>query len=186
MEPDRLGRLVALGGWEHEHSIEIAGSDPVLPTPWPVGEVAATALGLAGDAAARLARRAGANPGPTRVTVADAAAATIGFALVRVDGAPMTRTNTDNPWVGRYRCADDRWVHLHGGFASLADRLADVLDLPSSANGSAIAEATFSWRSEELEDAVADARGCAVLIRSESEWRRHPQGENSSTHGRRS
>ena len=70
----------------------------------------------AGRAAARLAERAGGDPGPVRVDVGDAAAATIGFAVMRVDGESMARTNAENPWVGRYRCADGRWIHLHGGF----------------------------------------------------------------------
>jgi crotonobetainyl-CoA:carnitine CoA-transferase CaiB-like acyl-CoA transferase len=109
--------------------------------------------------------------------VADAAAATIGFAVMRVDGESMARTNAENPWVGRYRCADGRWIHLHGGFPALAERLASLLDLPIGADETAIGAAVGRWESGHLEDAVAARRGCSAIIRTEDEWRRHPQGE---------
>ncbi len=177
MEPGRIARVVALGRLELAGDIVVDGNDPVLATPWPVGEVAAVALARAGDAAAQLARRAGGDPGPVRTDVGDAAAATISFALMRVDGASMARTNADNPWVGRYRCADGRWIHLHGGFPPLVDRLAALLDLPCDADEATIATAVSRRESGPLEDAVAERRGCAAIIRTEDEWRRHPQGE---------
>ena len=176
MEAQRLARVAELGGWSTDVGIEITGSDPALPTPWPVGEVAAVALAHAGAAAARLARRAGGDPGPVRSDVGDAVAATIGFAVMRLDGQSMTRTNADNPWVGRYRCADGRWIHLHGGFPALADRLAALLGLPVDADQPTIATAVSSWDSAPLEDAVADRHGCSAIIRTEDEWRHHRQG----------
>ncbi len=176
MDNDRLALLTDRGGWTLDEPIEITGADPVLPSPWPIGEVAAVALAQVGAAAARLARRAGGDPGPVRVDVAEAAATTIGFALLRLDGRPMSRTNTDNPWVGRYRCADERWIHLHGGFPPLVSRLAAILGLDPGADEKAIATAVESVESAGLEDDVAAARGCAAIIRTEEEWRRHPQG----------
>ncbi len=176
MQPDRIEKVAAAGGWTVVGPVEIDGDDPALDTPWPVGEVAAVALAQAGDSAARLARRAGGDPGSVRTDVGDAAAATIGFALMRVDGEPMARTNADNPWVGRYRCGDGRWIHLHGGFPNLADRLADLLGLEPGAAEESIAAATARWESAALEDAVAERSGCSAIIRSEDEWRRHPQG----------
>lgn len=176
MELDRVASMGDLGGWPALGSTEIDGDDPVLPTPWKVGEVAAVALAQVGAAANRLAERAGADPGAVRVRVADAAAATIGFAVMRVDGVSMSRTNAGNPWVDRYRCADGRWIHLHGGFPPLVERLSKVLGIPVDVDESAISAATATWRSPELEDAVAEQRGCAAVIRTEDEWRAHPQG----------
>ncbi|HSP29148.1 MAG TPA: CoA transferase [Ilumatobacteraceae bacterium] len=177
MDTGRIAEVASLGGRTFESDVVIAGADPVLATPWPVGEVAGVALAQAGDAAARLARRAGGDPGPVRTDVGDAAAATIGFALMRVDGASMARTNAENPWVGRYRCGDGRWIHLHGGFPALADRLASLLELPADADESTIAAAVTGWESSAVEDAVAERRGCAAIIRTDDEWRGHPQGE---------
>jgi crotonobetainyl-CoA:carnitine CoA-transferase CaiB-like acyl-CoA transferase len=177
MDSTRVAHLAELGGLRLDGAVEIVGSDPVLPTPWPVGEVAAVALAQAGVAAARLSRHADASPGPVRVAVADAAAATIGFAVMRVDGESMARTNAENPWVGRYRCADGRWIHLHGGFPALAERLASLLDLPGDADENAIGAAVGRWESGPLEDAVAARSGCSAIIRTEDEWRQHPQGE---------
>lgn len=177
MDASRLLAITEAGGWSREEPIEIIGADPVLPTPWPVGDVAAVALARAGGAAARLAEHAGGDPGPTRVTVADAAAATVGFAVMRVDGESMARTNADNAWVGRYRCADGRWIHLHGGFPALADRLAGLLGLAGEAHATEISAAVSTWDSRVLEDAVADIRGCSAIIRTDAEWRHHPHGE---------
>jgi crotonobetainyl-CoA:carnitine CoA-transferase CaiB-like acyl-CoA transferase len=176
MDSTRLGHVAELGGLDFDGAVEVVGADPVLASPWPVGEVAAVALARAGVAAARLARRAGANPGPVRVVVSDAAAATVGFAVMRVDGESMARTNAENPWVGRYRCADGRWIHLHGGFPALAERLASLLDLSTDADEPAIGAAVRPWESRQLEDAVAERHGCSAIIRTEEEWRRHPQG----------
>ena len=181
MDDDRIAGIAALGGWTHRLDAAITGVDPALATPWPVGEVAAVALAQVGVAAARLARRAGGDPGSVRTDVGDAAAATIGFAVMRVDGASMMRTNAENPWVGRYRCADGRWIHLHGGFPPLVDRLASLLGLPTDADEAAIAAAAAVWESGPLEDAVAERRGCATIMRTEEEWRAHPQGELVAT-----
>ena len=176
MEPARIARIADLGGWSLDGDVELTGADPALATAWPVGEVAAVALAAAGSAAARLARRAGGDPGPVRTDVGDAAAATIGFALMRVDGESMARTNAENPWVGRYRCADGRWIHLHGGFPPLAGRLASLLGLGVVADEATIAATVRGWESSRLEDTIAERRGCSAIIRSEDEWRRHPQG----------
>lgn len=172
----RADELTRHGRWAPCDEIEIVGADPVVPGPWPVGDVAAVALARTGAAAARLARLGGGDPGPTRVAVAEAAAATIGFAVMRVDGDAMARTNAANPWVGRFRCADGRWIHLHGGFPPLVARLADRLSLSVDADEAAIAAATSDWHSEDLEEAVAAVRGCAAVIRTVDEWRAHPQG----------
>jgi len=182
MDDARIAAVVDAAGAPFSHlaegvDVRLDGADPILATPWPVGDVAAVALAGAGSAAAQLARRAGGMPGPVRVTAADAAAATIGFAVMRVDGQPMSRTNAANPWVGRYRCADGRWIHLHGGFPPLVDKLADVLGIDAGSDAAAIADATRRRASGELEDVIAARDGCAAIIRTEDEWRMHPHGE---------
>lgn len=173
---DSVTRIADLAGWSLLDPVTVDGHDPVLATPWPVGEVAAVALAQVGAAAARLARRAGGDFGPVQVSVSDAAAATVGFAVMRVDGAAMGRTNADNPWVGRYRCADGRWIHLHGGFPALAGRLAALLGVAPESDAASISAAVSVWESDALEDAIADVRGCSAIIRTDDEWRRHPQG----------
>ncbi len=177
MQPGRIAHVAELGMLTLDGDVEIAGSDPALTTPWPVGEIAAVALARSGVAAARLARRAGGAPGPVRANVEHAAAATIGFAVMRVDGESMARTNADNPWVGRYRCADGRWIHLHGGFPALAERMASLLDVPVGADEATIAAVVSGSESAALEDAIAKRRGCSVIIRTEDEWREHEQGQ---------
>jgi crotonobetainyl-CoA:carnitine CoA-transferase CaiB-like acyl-CoA transferase len=177
MDRTRLVEVSGHGRWRSDPDALISGRDPVLSTPWPVGDVAAVALAQVGAAAARLARSAGGDPREVRVDVADAAASTIGFGVMRVDGLPMSRTNAANPWVDRYRCGDGRWIHLHGGFPVLAARLAELFDLALDADESMIAAAVERWTSDSLEDAIAERRGCSAIVRDEAEWRRHPHGE---------
>lgn len=135
MDARRSALIADLGGWRTDIALALDGTDPILPTPWPVGEVDAVALAQVGAAGAALARRAGAEV-----------------------------------------CADGRWIHLHGGFPPLVDRLASLLGIAADADEHSIATATAKWESAELEDAVAAVHGCAAIIRTEDEWRQHPQG----------
>jgi hypothetical protein len=57
MDHGRIAEIATLGGWTFDSHVVVTGADPVLATPWPVGEVAGVALALAGAAAARLAQR---------------------------------------------------------------------------------------------------------------------------------
>jgi len=51
-----------------------------------------------------------------------------------------------------------------------------LLGVPLDADDVAIATAVAGWESGALEDAVADVRGCSAIIRTDDEWRQHPQG----------
>ena len=173
---------------------EIVGRDPVLRSPFPLGEAAATVLALCGDGAAAIWAARGHGPQRPRVEVRRAAAALAGFAFQRLDPGPEARAadwepepggwrawgarsmlrgeNASNPAVGIYRTTDGRWLHLHGGLPHLARRIEAVL----GASGAAIAGAVGRWEAAALEDALAEAGTCGVIVRDADEWRDHPQG----------
>lgn len=157
-------------------SIIIEGADPVFPARCPIGEVAAVALAEIGDAARDLSIQAGGDPGNVSTSVERGAQSIISFALTKVDGAAIRRTNQSNPFVRAYRCRDDRWIYLHGGFDNLVAKLATVLAVEMSASFDEVGAAVAGWDAEELEDAVATADGCAAMIRTEEEWVEHPHG----------
>ena len=157
-------------------SITIAGVDPVFPARSPIGEVAAVALAEIGDAARDLSIQAGGDPGRVSTSVERGAQSIISFALTKVDGASIPRTNQSNPFVRAYRCRDDRWIFLHGGFDNLVVKLADILEVERSASFEDVSTAVAGWDVQTLEDAIAATGGCAARIRSEDEWLDHPHG----------
>ena len=89
--------------------IVIDGTDPVLPARCPIGEVAASALAAVGEAARELSLMAGGDPGEVRTSVEKGAQSIISFAITKVDGENIARTNQSNPFVRSYPCADGRW-----------------------------------------------------------------------------
>ncbi len=100
-----------------------------------------------------------------------AAASLLSFMYQRVSGLVFERRSLAT--TALYRGADDRWIHLHGGFRSREGTLA-LLGCADEAD--AIARAVATWDAQALEDALAARGCCGVCLRSADEWRRHPQG----------
>lgn len=78
-----------------------------------------------------------------------------------------------DPLAGDYR-ARDGWIRLHTN--APAHRAAALSVLGHSTDPASLSRAISHWEADSLEDAVVAAGGCAALMRSSQEWRRHPQG----------
>lgn len=159
--------------------IGVSGKDPVLPTKLRIGEAAAAALAIGAFAASAYHReRTGSNDvgvSEVNVDVALAAASLLGFFVQRLDGAELPRPSLLNPTVDFYPCKDGRWIHLHGGFPNLEKGLLDFFGCERDKEQ--VAAKVAQWDSQALEDEIA-ARGlCACVVRTEEEWRAHPQGQ---------
>ncbi len=176
MTPREIESLAGLAGLALSADTIIDGADPVLPSRFHLGEAAAVALADAADGAAALSRRAGGSPGPVRTSALTGACAIISFGLQRIDGEVIPRTNQSNPFVRPYRCGDDRWVFIHGGFPGLAAGLADLLGVADDASRAEVGEAMATWSSQALEDAIGEQGLCGVVVRTPEEWLAHPQG----------
>ncbi len=74
------------------------------------------------------------------------------------------------PW----KTKDERCVIPHFVLQHLADRVLGVLKCESTPES--VSAAVASWNSDELEDAIAEARGCGGKIRSQQEWLNHLSG----------
>jgi crotonobetainyl-CoA:carnitine CoA-transferase CaiB-like acyl-CoA transferase len=154
----------------------IVGSDPVFASPFPLGEVAATALAACGRAAANLWELRTGEQQDVRVDVGAAAASLLGFAFQSLNGSTPRRTNEGNPFVALYECRDGRWIHLHGTLRpdpSAPTR--KVLGLATDVDRDAIASAVKRWDAQALEDALAEASTCGATVRTADEWKAHPQ-----------
>lgn len=176
MTPRDIEQLAGLAGLTLPAGTVIDGADPVLPSRFHLGEAAALALADAADGAASLSRDAGGSPGPVRTSALAGACAIISFGLQRIDGEVIPRTNQSNPFVRPYRCGDDRWVFIHGGFPGLAAGLADLLGVAEDADRAAVGEAMARWSAQALEDAIGEHGLCGVVVRTPDEWLAHPHG----------
>jgi len=154
--------------------VTISGSDPVFPSPFPVGEAAAVALGACGAAVAALY---GVDQ-DVEVDVRRAAASLVGFAVQRVEGGGAEFDRTVPPLTALYECRDGRWIHLHGGFPHLASGTARVLGLDEADTGDAdrVAAAVARFDAQDLEDELAAAGMCGAMARTADEWAAHPHG----------
>jgi len=153
------------------HELVITNRDPVLPTRFRVGEAAAGALAAQAVAAADLWCLRGGAPQRIELDVRAAAASLVSFAFQRVAGVTIPRGPLAT--TALYRARDDRWIHLHGGFASGEGTLAL---LGCADETSVIAQAVSRWDAQALEDALAERGLCGAMLRSADEWREHPQG----------
>lgn len=156
--------------------IHIDGDDPVLASPYPVGEAAAVALAAQAAAASELWRLRTGRAQSISVDIRAAAASLVSFLLMKVDGGPPPqREAATNPLVALYECADGRWLHLHGAFPKLRAATLDVLKCGDTRDE--IAAAVKAWAAQDLEDALATAGACGAMARTSGEWAAHPQGQ---------
>ena len=157
--------------------VTVDGADPVLPSRFHLGDVAAAALAEVGFGASRLSQLAGGPGGAVTTSAVAGACAVISFGLQRVDGEIVPRTNQSNPFVRPYQCGDGRWVYIHGGFPHLAAGLADLLDVPADADRAALSAAVAQWTAFDLEAAIGERNLCGIALRTVDEWLKHPHGQ---------
>jgi crotonobetainyl-CoA:carnitine CoA-transferase CaiB-like acyl-CoA transferase len=153
--------------------LTIHGADPILASRFFAGEAAATALGLAGAAAARLHELRTGESQAVAVDVRDAATTLIGFLFQQAD-TDFDLQRHANVWTELYEAGDGRWIHLHGGFPQLGAGLADLL--ACSADRETVAAAVRRWKAADLEDAIAERHLCGAMVRTTDEWARSEHG----------
>jgi hypothetical protein len=153
---------------------EFLHDDPIVPTPFRVGAAAASAVGLEAAAVGEIWRLRGGAQQDIRVDLRAAAASLVSFSLLRLDGQPVPRPSEFKPTVGLYSTMDGRWIHLHGGFAHLERRTLDLLNAENTKES--VAASVARWNASALEDALAYMNQCGAVVRTEEEWRAHPQG----------
>jgi len=153
-----------------EH-IAIEGSDPVLPSPFKIGEAAAATIGATALAAAELWRL---RTGRAQQVRLDTRAAAIAFRSerhLRINGAPPPPLWDDI--AGFHATGNGRWLQLHTNFPHHRERALGVLGCPG--DRPSVAKAIADWEGEELEEALIAAGTCAACVRTPQEWLAHPQ-----------
>jgi crotonobetainyl-CoA:carnitine CoA-transferase CaiB-like acyl-CoA transferase len=171
---DPLRTLLPIAGWgeDRARTVEITGGgDPILPTPFRIGETAAAALAALGLAVSDLWELRTGRRQQVAVDVRQATASLRSGRYMRLEGAPVPKER--NPVMGVYPARDGRWSYLHCGFPNHRDAALRVLGVPEERE--AVRRAVAGWDALELEEAIIAAQGAGGMLRSMHEWARHPQ-----------
>ncbi|WP_261546470.1 CoA transferase [Burkholderia multivorans] len=147
----------------------VTGDDPVLPSTFRIGTLAAATIAAAGLAAAECHRLRTGVAQRVDVSVRDALVAFRSERYLRVDDGPPPELR--HPVTGFYATRDGRWIQLHANFAHHLHGILDVLDCGE--RPADVAAAIRTWDGAALDTALADAGLCAALIRTPDEWAAH-------------
>ena len=148
-----------------------SGTDPVLPTPFRIGEAGAATLAATGVAAADLwAIRTGRRQSVSVDFRHATASLRSGHYMKLGDGEV---SHARNAIMGVYPTKDGRWSYLHCNFPN--HRAAALSVLGCAEDREAVARAVLTWNAADLEEAIIAAKGAGGMVRSKAEWADHPQ-----------
>ena len=175
MTNDALRTLLPIAGWAEDRAseVEITGdSDPILPTPFLIGETSAAALSAVGLAVSDLWDLRTGRRQEIAVDTRQATASLRSGHYMQMDGAPVSSDR--NPMMGVYPAMNGRWSYLHCNFPN--HRAAALSVLGVEEDREAMAWAVAKWNALELEEAIIAANGAGGMVRTMAEWAQHPQG----------
>src|SRR5262250_1724563 len=174
MANDALRTILPVAGWLDERTREVeitGGPDPILPTPFRIGETSTAALAAVGLAASDLwTLRTGRRQEITLDTRHATASLRSGHYL-KMDGAHVSTDR--NTIMGVYPARSGRWSYLHCNFPNHRAAALSVLGVPEDRD--AVRKAVAQWDALELEEAIIAAKGAGGMVRTMDEWAKHPQ-----------
>ena len=174
MTNDALGTLLPIAGWLEDSArvVEITGgTDPILPTPFRIGETSAAALAAIGLAVSDLWELRTGRRQEVAVDTRQATASLRSGYYLQMDGAPVSTER--NAVMGVYPAKNGRWSYLHCNFPNHRAAALSVLGVPEDRQ--AVAKAVAQWDALELEEAIIAANGAGGMVRTMEEWGQHPQ-----------
>jgi len=168
-------------GMPADGEVTIKGNDPVFSARFKIGETTANILAGVGVAVTDIHEMKTGKRQKVAIDVRHAAATCQSSKLMRLSTASGWQ-QVDTPSMAHMRsitqpwqCKDGRWYLPHFNLPHLHDRVIGVLKCESNAD--AVARAIAKWDSHDLEEAVAAARACGSIVRSNKEWYEHPHGK---------
>src|SRR5215510_2600715 len=171
---DALRTILPVAGWSEDRvgTVEISrDTDPILPTPFRIGETGAAALGAVGLAASDLWELRTGRRQQIAVDTRQATASLRSGTYLKMDDSPVP--NGRNEVMGVYPSKNGRWNYLHCNFPNHRAAALGVLGVPE--NREAVRKAVAQWDALELEEAIIAAKGAGGMVRSMEEWAKHPQ-----------
>jgi crotonobetainyl-CoA:carnitine CoA-transferase CaiB-like acyl-CoA transferase len=171
---DALRTILPVAGLDPERArtVEITGgTDPVLPTPFRIGETAAAALAATGLAVSDLWRLRTGREQQVAVDLRQATASLRSGHYLKMEQAEVKHDR--NPVMGMYPAKNGRWSYIHANFPNHRAAALKVLGVPEDKE--AVRQAVANWDALELEEAIIAANGAGGMVRSMAEWAQHPQ-----------
>lgn len=175
MVTDRsLATILSTVGWDGARAAEpqiTGGLDPILPTPFRIGETAAASLAAVGLAVSDLWELRTGRRQEVAIDTRQATASLRSGKYLAMDGTPVAAERT--PVMGVYPAKNGRWSYLHCNFPNHRDAALGVLGVEEDRE--AVRRAVAQWDALELEEAIIAAKGAGGMVRSMAEWAQHPQ-----------
>jgi crotonobetainyl-CoA:carnitine CoA-transferase CaiB-like acyl-CoA transferase len=174
MTNDALRTLLPIAGWPEERAsaVELTGGpDPILPTPFRIGETSTAALAAVGLAVADLWELRTGRRQAVAVETRQATASLRSGHYMQIDGKPVSTER--NPVMGVYPAKNGRWSYLHCNFPNHRAAALSVLGVPEDRE--AVRQAVANWDALALEEAIIAAKGAGGMVRTMAEWAQHPQ-----------
>jgi crotonobetainyl-CoA:carnitine CoA-transferase CaiB-like acyl-CoA transferase len=174
MSHEALRTILPVAGWSEDRAraVEISrDADPILPTPFRIGETAAAAVAAVGLAVSDLWQLRTGRPQQVAVDTRQATASLRSGHYMTLDGAPVSTER--NTIMGVYPAKNGRWSYLHCNFPNHRAAALSVLGVPEDRE--AVRKAVAGWDALELEEAIIAAKGAGGMVRTMEEWAKHPQ-----------
>jgi crotonobetainyl-CoA:carnitine CoA-transferase CaiB-like acyl-CoA transferase len=175
-----LRTILPIAGWPEERAraVEITGgADPILPTPFRIGEASTATLAAVGLAVSDLWElRTGRRQG-IAIDTRQATASLRSGTYLKIDGTPVPFGR--NVVMGSYPAKNGRWSYLHCNFPNHRAAALKVLGVPEDRE--AVRKAVAQWDAIDLEEAIIAAKGAGGMVRTMAEWAQHPQGAAVAT-----
>ncbi|HTP95997.1 MAG TPA: CoA transferase [Burkholderiales bacterium] len=174
MTHDALRTILPVAGWSADRAGEVdisGGADPILPTPFRIGEASSAALAAVGLAVADLWEIRTGRRQQVAVNVRRATASLRSGKYMQMEGTPVSTER--HSVMGVYPAKNGRWSYLHCNFPNHRDAALKVLGVPEDIE--AVRKAVTQWDALELEEAIIAAKGAGGMVRSMDEWAQHPQ-----------
>ncbi len=181
MARDALSTLFPLAGWDDKRAgeVEFTGdTDPILPTPFRIGETAAASLAAVGLAVSDIWKLRTGRGQQVGVDVRRATASLRSSRYMTRDGESIAAER--HPLMGVYPAKDGRWSYLHCNFPNHRAVALSVLGVEEEDNN-AVRKAVSKWDARELEEAIIAAGGAGGMVRSMDEWAQHPHAAAVAT-----
>jgi crotonobetainyl-CoA:carnitine CoA-transferase CaiB-like acyl-CoA transferase len=169
-----LRTILPLAGWDDDraHDVQFSdATDPILPTPFRIGQTSAAALAAVGLAASELWVLRTGRRQQIAVDTRQATASLRSTHYMKMSGAPVSTER--NTVMGTYPAKNGRWSYLHCNFPNHRAAALSVLGVPEDRE--AVREAVTRWDALELEEAIIAAKGAGGMVRTMDEWAKHPQ-----------
>ena len=172
---EALSTLTPIAGWDEKRAngVEFSGdADPILPTPFRIGETAAASLAAVGLAVSDIWKLRAGRSQEVGIDVRQATASLRSSHYMTMGGKSIAAER--HPLMGVYPAKNGRWSYLHCNFPNHRAVALSVLGVEKEDND-AVRKAVSKWDALELEEAIIAAGGAGGMVRSMDEWAQHAQ-----------